>query len=89
MSDIYVKLDEVIEEIRSSFDADSAVTAIKTLNTLTLLPANYTPMNCPMLFIKDCAESVGLEVTENTAFSLTFIAEIMWRMRKIMLETYS
>lgn len=33
MSDVYVKRDEVIEEIRSSFDADSAVTAIKTLNT--------------------------------------------------------
>lgn len=36
-----------------------------------------------MLYIKECAESVGLEVIEDkTAFSINFMAEIMKRLRK-------
>jgi len=36
-----------------------------------------------MLYIKECAESVGLKVIEGkTAFSITFMAEIMRRLRK-------
>lgn len=36
-----------------------------------------------MLYIKECAESVGLEVVEGeTAFSINFMAEIMKRLRK-------
>ena len=36
-----------------------------------------------MLYIKECAESVGLEVIEGeTAFSINFMAEIMKRLRK-------
>ena len=35
-----------------------------------------------MLYIKECAESVGLEVIEGeTAFSINFMAEIMKRLR--------
>lgn len=35
-----------------------------------------------MLYIKECAESVGLEVIESeTAFSINFMAEIMKRLR--------
>lgn len=36
-----------------------------------------------MLYIKECAELVGLEVIESeTAFSITFMAEIMKRLRE-------
>lgn len=36
-----------------------------------------------MLFIKECAESVGIEVIEGkTAFSIPFIAEVMRRLRE-------
>lgn len=36
-----------------------------------------------MLYIKECAEYVGLEVIEGkTAFSITFMAEIMKRLRE-------
>ena len=37
-----------------------------------------------ILYIKECAELVGLEVIEGkTAFSITFMAEIMKRLRGI------
>ena len=36
-----------------------------------------------MLYIKECAESVGIEVIEGeTAFSIPFIAEVMRRLRR-------
>lgn len=36
-----------------------------------------------MLYIKECAESVGMEVIEGkTAFSMPFMAEIMRRLRE-------
>lgn len=35
MADIYVKRDEVIEEIKSSFDADTAIAAVMALETKT------------------------------------------------------
>ena len=35
-----------------------------------------------MLYIKECAESVGIEVIEGkTAFSIPFMAEVMRRLR--------
>lgn len=36
-----------------------------------------------MLYIKECAESVGIEVIEGeTAFSIPFMAEVMRRLRE-------
>lgn len=35
-----------------------------------------------MQYIKECAESVGMDVTDRTAFSIPFIAEVMRRMNK-------
>ena len=35
-----------------------------------------------MLYIKDCAESVGIKVTEDTAFSIQFIVEVMKKLRE-------
>ena len=36
-----------------------------------------------MLYIKECAESVGIEVIEGkTAFSIPFMAEVMRRLRR-------
>ena len=35
-----------------------------------------------MLYIKESAESVGIEVTEKTAFSIPFVAEVMRALRE-------
>ena len=35
-----------------------------------------------MLYIKECAESVGIEVTEDTAFTIQFMAKIMKALRE-------
>ena len=37
-----------------------------------------------LLYITECAKSVGVEVTEGTALSLGLVAMIMWKMRKKM-----
>lgn len=44
-------------------------------------------MDKELLYIKECAELVGLEVIEGkTAFDITFMAEIMKRLRGRMNE---
>ncbi len=35
-----------------------------------------------MQYIKECAENVGMDVTDRTAFSISFIAEVIRRMNK-------
>ena len=35
-----------------------------------------------LLYIKESAESVGIEVTDGTAFNVVFMAEIMRRLRE-------
>lgn len=41
-----------------------------------------------MEYIKECAESVGMDVTDKTAFTIPFIAEVMRKMRKQILKPY-
>ena len=38
--------------------------------------------NKDLEYIKECAESVGMDVTDRTAFSISFIAEVIRRMNK-------
>lgn len=38
--------------------------------------------NKDLEYIKECAESVGMDVTDRTAFSIPFIAEVMRRMNR-------
>ena len=38
--------------------------------------------NKDLEYIKECAESVGMDVTDRTAFSIPFIAEVMRKMNK-------
>ena len=35
-----------------------------------------------MLYIKDCAESVGITVDENTPFDIQFMAKIMQKLKE-------
>lgn len=44
--------------------------------------------NKDLKYIKDCAESVGMDVTDKTAFTIPFIAEVMQKMRKQILKPY-
>lgn len=41
-----------------------------------------------MQYIKECAESVGMDVTDRTAFTIPFIAEVIRKMRKQILKPY-
>ena len=38
--------------------------------------------NKDLEYIKECAESVGMDVTDKTAFSISFIAEVMRKMKE-------
>ena len=40
-----------------------------------------TSNNRAMLYIAECAKAAGIEITENTAFDMCFIAKIMKALR--------
>ena len=71
--------------------ADSAACYWEELEVSAWMPApklyegSDDPLNDnekAMLYIKECAESVGIEVKAETPFTIPFMAEIMQRLRK-------
>ena len=60
----------------------------KDLNKTITAPLNESNIwkgfdnQADMQYIKECAESVGMDVTDKTAFSTSFIAEVMRKMKE-------